>query len=149
VVPASAALPLLVVAGALVRGEGAEARLLLQQRPLGKHHGGLWEFPGGKVEPGETPAEALARELAEELGIAVDPADCVPLTFAVRSAHEGWRRGAIWSCCSIAVPLGRARPWPNPARPCNGSMARACVRWQWRRQCPARHCTVHNCTKIA
>lgn len=88
--PSGAPLPLLVVAAALVHREGAEARLLLQQRPLGKHHGGLWEFPGGKVEPGETPAAALARELAEELGITVDPADCAPLTFAVRSAHEGW-----------------------------------------------------------
>lgn len=72
--------PLLVVAAALVQGN----RVLLQQRPLGKHHGGLWEFPGGKVEPGETPAMALARELHEELGIVADPADLAPLGFAVR-----------------------------------------------------------------
>jgi 8-oxo-dGTP diphosphatase len=44
-------------------------RVLLCQRPLGKHHGGLWEFPGGKVEPGEAPGEALGRELLEELGV--------------------------------------------------------------------------------
>ncbi|MBB3357668.1 MULTISPECIES: NUDIX domain-containing protein [unclassified Novosphingobium] len=89
--PHQASAPLLVVAAALVAGEGGEARLLLQQRPLGKHHGGLWEFPGGKVEPGETPAAALARELAEELGIAVDPADLAPLTFAVHEAAASGR----------------------------------------------------------
>lgn len=125
VVPASAALPLLVVAGALVRGEGAEARLLLQQRPLGKHHGGLWEFPGGKVEPGEAPAGALARELAEELGIEVDPADCAPLTFAVRSAHEGLAAGrdlvlllyrcAAWQGTPVAEP-GAALQWVDGPR---------------------------------
>ena len=72
---------LLVAAGALVRGDGY---VLLQRRPDTKHHGGLWEFPGGKVEAGETPEAALIRELAEELGIAVvAPA---PLAFASGSA---------------------------------------------------------------
>lgn len=47
----------------------SDGRLLLSQRPAGKHHGGLWELPGGKVEPGETPEEALARELSEELNV--------------------------------------------------------------------------------
>lgn len=51
-----------------------EGRLLLQRRPQHKHHGGLWELPGGKVEDAETPREALARELREELGIVIDPA---------------------------------------------------------------------------
>ena len=59
---------LLVVAAALVDGAG---RVLLQQRAPGRHMAGLWEFPGGKVEPGERPEPALARELAEELGIHV------------------------------------------------------------------------------
>lgn len=68
----------LVVAGALIRNDG---RILVQQRRAGKQHAGLWEFPGGKVEPGETPEEALARELTEELGIMVDPALADPLTF--------------------------------------------------------------------
>lgn len=70
-----------VVAAALFDREG---RLLVQQRPLDKQHGGLWEFPGGKIEHDETPEAALARELAEELGIAVDPAALLPLDFATR-----------------------------------------------------------------
>ena len=49
----------------------ADGRYLVCRRPLGKHLGGLWEFPGGKVEPGESPRVALARELAEELGVDV------------------------------------------------------------------------------
>ena len=72
------ALPIIVVAAALSHADG---RVLLQQRPTGKAHAGLWEFPGGKVEPGETPEAALARELAEELGIVVDPAAIEPATF--------------------------------------------------------------------
>lgn len=55
----------LVVAAVVRRGE----RLLLCQRPLGKRHGGLWELPGGKVHPGESDAEAIRRELSEELGL--------------------------------------------------------------------------------
>lgn len=68
-----------VVAAALVDPRG---RILVQQRPPGKQMAGLWEFPGGKVEPGETPEAALVRELTEELGIAVDPAALLPATFA-------------------------------------------------------------------
>jgi len=74
--------PLLpVVAVALV---GEDGRVLLQQRPAAKAHGGLWEFPGGKVEPGESPEAAAVRELAEEL--AITPADLTPLTFAADDA---------------------------------------------------------------
>ena len=68
-----------VVAAALVDGAG---RVLIQQRPPGKPMAGLWEFPGGKVEPGELPEQALCRELEEELGIAVDAAALAPVTFA-------------------------------------------------------------------
>lgn len=57
-----------VVAGALADGRG---RVLVTRRPEGAHQGGLWEFPGGKLEPGETPLAGLERELAEELGIRV------------------------------------------------------------------------------
>jgi 8-oxo-dGTP diphosphatase len=70
---------LTVVAAALFDSQG---RVLVQRRPAGKQHAGLWEFPGGKVEPGERPETALARELAEELGIAVDPDVLTPVTFA-------------------------------------------------------------------
>jgi 8-oxo-dGTP diphosphatase len=70
---------LLVVAAALFDGEG---RVLLQQRPPGKPMAGLWEFPGGKIEPGETPEAALVRELHEELGIRLREEDLKPATFA-------------------------------------------------------------------
>ena len=71
--------PVLVVAVALIDGEG---QILLQRRRLGSEHGGLWEFPGGKVEPGETPQAAALREIEEELAVRLDPAALVPLTFA-------------------------------------------------------------------
>jgi 8-oxo-dGTP diphosphatase len=67
-----------VVALALTNAEG---RLLLQQRPSGKHHAGLWEFPGGKVETGEIPRFALVREIAEELGLKIDPSNLSPALF--------------------------------------------------------------------
>ncbi|MEQ9314571.1 MAG: 8-oxo-dGTP diphosphatase MutT [Henriciella sp.] len=70
---------LLVSAAAIFDKEG---RILLAQRPEGKSMAGLWEFPGGKVEEGETPAAALARELQEELHIKVDEASLEPLNFA-------------------------------------------------------------------
>ncbi|WP_010187005.1 (deoxy)nucleoside triphosphate pyrophosphohydrolase [Sphingomonas sp. PAMC 26605] len=70
---------MLVVAAALIARDG---RVLVQRRPAGKALAGLWEFPGGKVEPGETPEAATARELAEELGIQVAEDDLTPLTFA-------------------------------------------------------------------
>ena len=70
---------LLVVAAALVDADG---RVLMAQRPEGKALACLWEFPGGKVEPGERPEETLIRELAEELGIAVKEPCLAPLTFA-------------------------------------------------------------------
>ena len=70
---------LLVVAVALVDVDG---RVLIAQRPDGKQLAGLWEFPGGKLEPGERPEDALIRELREELGIEVKAACLAPLTFA-------------------------------------------------------------------
>ena len=73
---------LLVVAAALIDGDG---RVLVQQRPRGKPMAGLWDFPGGKVEPGETPEAALIRELTEELGITVESACLAPATFASES----------------------------------------------------------------
>lgn len=73
---------LLVAACALVDADG---RVLLTQRPEGKQLAGLWEFPGGKVEPGESPEAALIRELSEEIGIVTKEACLAPLTFASHS----------------------------------------------------------------
>jgi 8-oxo-dGTP diphosphatase len=70
---------LLVAAAALIDDCG---RVLVQQRPAGTAMAGLWEFPGGKLEPGETAEAALVRELREELGVTVATEDCVPLAFA-------------------------------------------------------------------
>ncbi|ALJ11706.1 NTP pyrophosphohydrolase [Sphingopyxis macrogoltabida] len=70
---------LIVVAAALIDRDG---RLLVQQRPEGLSMAGLWEFPGGKIEPGETPEQALIRELGEELAIDVDHACLAPACFA-------------------------------------------------------------------
>ena len=89
-----------VVAAALPDGKG---RWLMHRRPLDKHHGGLWEFPGGKVEPHENPAESLIRELCEELGISADPAGLEPATFAQESPGAGTR--------SIVILLYILRDW--------------------------------------
>ena len=70
----------LVVAVALIDTDG---RVLIAQRPQGKQLAGLWEFPGGKVEPGERPERALIRELKEELGIDVTEACLAPFVFAL------------------------------------------------------------------
>ena len=70
---------ILVAACALIDPDG---RVLIAQRPEGKAMAGLWEFPGGKVEPGERPEESLIRELKEELGIVVKEECLAPLTFA-------------------------------------------------------------------
>ena len=70
---------LMVVAVALIAPDG---KVCMQQRPLGKAHGGLWEFPGGKIEAGESPEAALAREIEEELGVVIDAAALVPAGFA-------------------------------------------------------------------
>lgn len=83
VAPSNLMLP--VVAAALV---DSDRRVLLQQRPPGKSLAGLWEFPGGKIEPGETPEEALIRELEEELGIAVPHACLTPGPFASASLGD-------------------------------------------------------------
>lgn len=74
-----------VVAGAL---RGDDGRWLMHRRPPGKHHAGLWEFPGGKVEPSEMPLISLVRELSEELGILCHPHSMTPATFAESRADD-------------------------------------------------------------
>jgi 8-oxo-dGTP diphosphatase len=89
---------ILVVACALV---DADKRVLITQRPEGKTLAGLWEFPGGKVEPGERPEETLIRELQEEIGITVKEACLAPLTFASH-AYEDFH---------LLMPLYICRRW--------------------------------------
>lgn len=103
---------LFVVAVALKRADG---RILVQQRPAGKAMAGLWEFPGGKVEPDETPEAALVREIDEELGVTLDPADLTPLTFA--SEPLGGKR--------LLLLLYVARAWQGEPRALDASA----IRW--------------------
>jgi 8-oxo-dGTP diphosphatase len=95
---------LTVVAAALVDGEG---RVLLQKRAAGRAMAGLWEFPGGKVEEGERPESALARELEEELGIVVDIESLSPAAFA--SADNQGRH--------MLLLLYLCRQWRGEPRP--------------------------------
>jgi len=97
----------LVAAVALIDPDG---RVLLAQRPEGKSMAGLWEFPGGKVEPGETPEAALIRELHEELGIETWNSCLAPLTFASH-AYDGFH---------LLMPLYACRKWQGIARPQEG-----------------------------
>lgn len=89
---------LLVAAAVLLDGDG---RVLLAQRPQGKSLAGLWEFPGGKIEAGERPEAALARELHEELGIVVATSDLKPTGFASH-AYEDFH---------LLMPVWRTRIW--------------------------------------
>lgn len=108
---------LLVTAAALVDADG---RILLQQRPEGKPMAGLWEFPGGKIEPGESPEAALVRELREELGIDTEAACLAPATFASAAMADGRHLLLLLYVCrkwrGIAQPLeGGALRWERPA----------------------------------
>jgi 8-oxo-dGTP diphosphatase len=107
---------LLVVAAALIDAEG---RVLLARRPAGKKMAGLWEFPGGKLEPGETPEAGLARELGEELGIAVNPADLAPFIFASHAYEKFHLLMPVFLCRRWrGTPAGRegqALAWVAPA----------------------------------
>jgi len=86
---------LVVVAAALVDANG---RILLQRRPPGKRMAGLWEFPGGKVEPGELPEQALVRELEEELGITTQTACLAPAAFASHPLDEAHMILLLYVC---------------------------------------------------
>jgi 8-oxo-dGTP diphosphatase len=97
----------LVAAVALIDPDG---RVLLAQRPPGKHLAGMWEFPGGKVHPGESPEAALIRELAEELDIQTDAKCLAPFTFASH-AYEDFH---------LLMPLYVCRVWQGIAQPMEG-----------------------------
>ena len=98
---------LLVAAAALVDADG---RILIARRPEGKTMAGLWEFPGGKVGPRETPEEALIRELAEELDIDVTENCLAPFTFASH-AYDDFH---------LLMPLYVCRVWNGSVRPLEG-----------------------------
>lgn len=106
---------LLVVACALVDADG---RVLIAQRPEGKSLAGLWEFPGGKVEPGETPEEALIRELREEIGVETQVACLAPLTFASHSYEKFHLLMPLYVCRRFSgTPVPRevqALKWVRP-----------------------------------
>ncbi|MGX7925808.1 (deoxy)nucleoside triphosphate pyrophosphohydrolase [Tsuneonella sp. HG094] len=98
-----------VVAAAMRDDEG---RFLLQRRPLDKEHGGLWEFPGGKVEGGESPRNGLVRELNEELSIMADDASATPLAFA-ESEPSGSRPGIVILLYEVTAWSGEPVPEPG------------------------------------
>lgn len=106
---------MLVAACALVDADG---RVLLTQRPEGKKLAGLWEFPGGKVEPGETPEAALIRELAEEIGVTTKEACLAPLTFASHSYDEFHLLMPLFVCRRFEGTArgleGQALKWVRP-----------------------------------
>lgn len=102
----------LVAAAVLVDPDG---RVLLAQRPEGKEMAGLWEFPGGKIKPGETPEYALMRELEEELGIETRPCCFSPVAFASHAYNE----------FHLLMPVFVCRTWKNIVTPQEGQI----VKW--------------------
>lgn len=106
-------LPIVLVAAAALVDE--DARVLVATRPERKSMAGLWEFPGGKVEPGETPEDCLIRELEEELGIRTKAACLAPLTFA---SHR-------YPDFHLLMPLFVCRVWEGEPLPREGQM----IRW--------------------
>lgn len=102
---------MLVVAAALVDADG---RVLVAQRPPGKPMPGLWEFPGGKLRPGETPEQALIRELREELAVETRAACLAPLTFASHPYPE----------FHLLMPLYVCRRWQGDPIPREGQALR-------------------------
>jgi len=115
---AESAPPLVLVAAVVL--VDADGRVLLAQRPEGKSMAGLWEFPGGKVDPGETPEAALIRELAEELGIDVAASCLAPFTFASHAYPDFHLLMPLYVCRKWSgIPLareGQRLTWVRPAQ---------------------------------
>ncbi|MGB8274814.1 MAG: (deoxy)nucleoside triphosphate pyrophosphohydrolase [Alphaproteobacteria bacterium] len=116
--PEAAHLPVVLVAAvALVDPDG---RVLLARRPAGKHMEGLWEFPGGKVHDGETPEQALIRELDEELGIDVAASCLAPLTFASHRYEAFHLLMPLYVCRvwkgTVTAREGQDLAWARPAQ---------------------------------
>lgn len=105
---------ILVVAAAITDDAG---RVLLQQRPVGKRHAGMWEFPGGKVEVTESPMFALVRELREELAISAEEAMLGPVGFAEEAPHDGYP--------GIVLLLYRCPVWSGEPQSLDGQS------WGW------------------
>lgn len=101
-------LPILLVSAVAMVDH--DSRILLQQRPKGKHLEGMWEFPGGKVDDGESPETALVRELKEELGIDITESCLAPFTFASH-AYDDFQ---------ILMPLYLCRVWKGLVQPLEG-----------------------------
>ena len=108
---------LLVAAIALVDPDG---RVLIAQRPAGKHLEGLWEFPGGKLCQGETPEAALIRELKEELGIDVAESCLAPLSFASHAYEEFHLLMPLYVCRiwqgAVSAREGQKLKWVRPSK---------------------------------
>ena len=122
------------VVAAVIRD--SEGKVLLARRPHGRHMGGLWEFPGGKVREGEAPERALVRELVEELGVTIEVAD--PITFAVHE-EPGMRILLLFFAATIVageprpregqaiawVPCGELGRYPTP--PADAALVRRLI----------------------
>jgi 8-oxo-dGTP diphosphatase len=110
--------PLVLVAAAALTD--VDRRVLIAQRPAGKPMAGLWEFPGGKVHDGETPEQALVRELAEELGIEVCLECLAPFTFASHSYEDFHLLMPLFLCAKwegeITPREGQALKWVRAMR---------------------------------
>ena len=107
----------LVAALALIDGDG---RVLLARRPAGKAMAGLWEFPGGKVEAGETPEAAVIREAREELGIDIEASCLAPFAFASHPYRSFHLLMQLYICRvwhgTVAAREGQQFAWVRPAR---------------------------------
>ncbi|KPF91258.1 hypothetical protein IP81_12535 [Novosphingobium sp. AAP83] len=110
---------MIVVALAMISPAG---QVLVQKRSLDKAHGGLWEFPGGKLEAGEAPEAALVREIREELGVEVEIADLAPLSFASNAPGPGQKAVLLllyttkrWRGTPVALEAGTHVDWVSAA----------------------------------